>query len=367
MNPLIAATAGLLLSSLSSCAADDDFELKGGHKSHTETEAGGFAAPSESAAVMKSEPILLTNTYVVPPSFQKRFLQAYEPKPTDPNPNDPFSEPPAPKAPQRLTAKQIIESAGVTFGPGAAVIYSIPTSAMIVRNTQDQLELVEAYFESLLYSMETGIRIHLDIFEASSLELKKLTEQSSTTENHADALKQSLKLCRENTLKHINSSSVEMYPGEKATINSGYDLTYVSGYEIKAESTIPVLKTANIGTSFECIAVPAADLTSIDLRIDFDHHFALPTFKQGKFPMNGGPPLDFEIPTFSKASIDTTILIIDGHTRILGTFPVHSTNPDAESRTQIAFLTAGLFFSEGAQKVYDEQKFNLQTGNPDVP
>jgi len=49
----------------------------------------------------------------------------------------------------RRTAKEVLESVGVTFGAGSTAIYNPRASKLIVRNTRDQLELVEAYLVSL--------------------------------------------------------------------------------------------------------------------------------------------------------------------------------------------------------------------------
>lgn len=59
----------------------------------------------------------------------------------------------------RSTAKEILESAGITFGTGASAIYNPGTSQLIVRNTQDQIELVEAYIDSIITGVEKQIYI----------------------------------------------------------------------------------------------------------------------------------------------------------------------------------------------------------------
>lgn len=84
---------------------------------------------------------LYTNTYVVPPGFLNGPpQQGWQPR-------DPFAEF-QPEVP-RKTAKQILEEAGITFGEGASAIYNPATSQLIVRNSQDQMQLVESYIESI--------------------------------------------------------------------------------------------------------------------------------------------------------------------------------------------------------------------------
>jgi Mg-chelatase subunit ChlD len=88
---------------------------------------------------------LNTIVYHVPPSFLSTA-------PPGANVADPFADPvsaggAAPAG--RVTAKQILESAGISFPEGATAIYNAETSQLIVRNTADQAELVEAFVNSV--------------------------------------------------------------------------------------------------------------------------------------------------------------------------------------------------------------------------
>ena len=92
-----------------------------------------------SSFAFADESDVYTNTFVVPPTFLNvdagRKL------------HDPYAAL-KPRQP-RKTAKEILSNAGVTFGVGASAVYHPATSHLIVRNTQDQMELVEAYIESI--------------------------------------------------------------------------------------------------------------------------------------------------------------------------------------------------------------------------
>ncbi len=91
---------------------------------------------------------LYTNVYTVSPSFMSAASGGGDK-------GDPFADPFASPADEgggparRRTAKDVLLEAGVTFAPGASVLYNPETSQLIVRNTQDQMELVEAYKDSI--------------------------------------------------------------------------------------------------------------------------------------------------------------------------------------------------------------------------
>ena len=95
---------------------------------------------------------LYTNVYVVPPTFLNGGPGSSGWKPIDP------FEQAKPLVP-RKTAKEILQNAGIVFGEGASAIYNPKTSQLIVRNTQDQMELVEAYIESLRSGVEKQIYV----------------------------------------------------------------------------------------------------------------------------------------------------------------------------------------------------------------
>jgi len=119
---------------------------------------------------------LYTNTYIVPPSFLSSAPGgdggggAAAP--------DPFAAPAAGGAnagiPKRQTAKQVLEAYGVVFGPGSSATYNPGSSTLVVRQTQDQMDLVEAIIEAQKISSEKQIFItskFLEIGEDTNQEL----------------------------------------------------------------------------------------------------------------------------------------------------------------------------------------------------
>lgn len=119
---------------------------------------------------------LFTNTYVVPPNF----LSTGNSGGGDADAGgaaDPFTTPAASggnviKA--RRTAKQVLESAGIVFGTGSMAIYSVANSSVIVRNTQDQMELVEAFIDSIRGTVEKQIYVTARFVEISESNIDEL-------------------------------------------------------------------------------------------------------------------------------------------------------------------------------------------------
>jgi len=121
---------------------------------------------------------LFNNTYVVPPNFLSMG---------DSGGGggggggggvaDPFADPGdggGGGIPIRPTAKQILEGAGITFTGGGSATYIPTTSQLVVRNTQDQMELLEAFIESIITGVEKQIYITSSFVEIAETDTEEL-------------------------------------------------------------------------------------------------------------------------------------------------------------------------------------------------
>lgn len=68
---------------------------------------------------------------------------------------------------KRRNTKEILESVGVSFPTGSSAIYNPTTSQLIVRNTQSNLDLVEAYVETLKVDVQKQIYITTKFLEVT--------------------------------------------------------------------------------------------------------------------------------------------------------------------------------------------------------
>ena len=113
---------------------------------------------------------LYTNVYQVPPTFLNSGGGGDGGAAA--GPVDPFAAPAGGGGgvalEKRKNAREILERAGVTFGEGASAIYQAAGSQLIVRNTQDQMELIEAYIRSIQDVAEKQIYITTKFIEIGS-------------------------------------------------------------------------------------------------------------------------------------------------------------------------------------------------------
>lgn len=93
---------------------------------------------------------MFTRTYRVPPDFLNGAAPAGGAAPAPAA--DPFAAAPAGGGgglQAKGTAKDVLMGAGITFPDGASATFTAATSTLVVRNTQPNLDLIEAYVEEL--------------------------------------------------------------------------------------------------------------------------------------------------------------------------------------------------------------------------
>ncbi|MEM7698568.1 MAG: hypothetical protein AAF236_09215, partial [Verrucomicrobiota bacterium] len=76
---------------------------------------------------------------------------------------------------QSERVREVLESAGILFGEGASVFYSSSTGSLVVRNTPEQMWLIEAWIDSIRQSYSTLVYITLREVEMTG-ELRKRLE-----------------------------------------------------------------------------------------------------------------------------------------------------------------------------------------------
>ncbi len=116
--------------------------------------------------------MLLTKEYKVPPGFLTNAPAGNEsagPSPTMPSGNE------GSKMGTRLSAKVLFESHGVQFPPGASATFVPANSRLLVRNTQDQLDLIDTIVEAAAQSVPSQVEIEAKFVEISQNNLKELS------------------------------------------------------------------------------------------------------------------------------------------------------------------------------------------------
>jgi general secretion pathway protein D len=120
---------------------------------------------------------LITRTYQVPPSF---ITGAPAGGAAAAGPADPFAAPAAGGGTgggtlvKRISAKEFLEGSGVTFPPGSLASFNPVTSSLVVKNTPDNISLIE---QMILASKEGGaklVRVEFKLIETTDRILNEI-------------------------------------------------------------------------------------------------------------------------------------------------------------------------------------------------
>jgi general secretion pathway protein D len=115
--------------------------------------------------------MLLTKEYKVPPGFLTNAPAGDQPtaSATLPSGNSGGT------IGRRLQAKEFFESHGVQFPPGASATFVASNSRLLVRNTQDQLDVIDGIVEASIVAVPSQVEIEAKFVEISQNNLKELS------------------------------------------------------------------------------------------------------------------------------------------------------------------------------------------------
>jgi general secretion pathway protein D len=116
----------------------------------------------------ESTETLITKQYKVPPSFFANGGTAAASSSTTAGASG------LPQVSGKVTAKQILESQGVTFPPNSSAIYFASSSKLLVKNTQANLDLIDSLVEVSLQTPPSQIEIESRFLEVTQNNVQEL-------------------------------------------------------------------------------------------------------------------------------------------------------------------------------------------------
>lgn len=165
---------------------------------------------------------------------------------------DPFAAGAAPPAPMvnearltmRITAVEILKSKGIPFPEGSSANYKPTTGELLVRNTPENMKLVENYIATLKLRAPRNLAMTVHIVEADAATLRRLAASTAAITDHSAAWQEVEQGVAQNKMRLLRSAFVESKSGIRSTFESGRELTYVVGTETSGQ----ILKSENSST-----------------------------------------------------------------------------------------------------------------------
>lgn len=202
--------------------------------------------------------------FVVPPTF----LNTY---PSSAAAADPFADP-EPVVEQRKTAQEILENAGITFGPGTSATYSAKKGILTVVQTRDQMELVEAYTYGGCYTPMRQLHIRAEIYQLPSFAGVEVLDSIRSQGEHSPERDAVYAAAREGRAALVAAPAIIARSGQRAKTEEvisvpapepGESEEDDEGEREEARTEIPIL-------SFEVDPVLGADEYTVDLNLHLE-------------------------------------------------------------------------------------------------
>ncbi len=295
---------------------------------------------------------LATIRYKVPPTF----MSSYSRRDSQAGSSDPFAAPADSSGGvlgARKTSREILEAAGITHSGGATAIYNVETGTLIVRNTKEQHELIQAYLDSLVAGSEKQIHVIVEMIEVEHLDFSDWL-LSHRFDHNATAFRHTVQeWVREGRGTILETTTVMARSGQRAKTESVDEYIYPSEYDppgIPKEVTLsdqtkaPVtgvtgtaFEVRNLGRTLEVDPVLGVDEITIDLNL-------APEFVE-LAGINEWPSAKVEeifkttMPTFHTQKIYTQVTTHDGEYIFLGTTrPLKAADPKRKDPIVLNFV-----------------------------
>jgi len=284
----------------------------------------------EKSGKSKEKMELFTEIFIVPPS-------CFGPPPSDSGgAADPFAAPKNANLRRKLQVKKALEGAGIQFSEGTSAIYNPLTNALTVRNTEEQLELIAAFVESIGSGPERQIHTIVEYIETDSARFYDWMFDNRITTDGTPLRNQAQKWVKENKATIIETVILTARSGQRAKTEAIHEVIYPTEWdpaEIPNDLTLsgkdsisPVtasgataFETRNTGTTFEVDPVLGADEITIDLNL-------APEIVQQKGIQNWSSAGDdsltiVSMPTFHKLKVTTQVTTLHRRYAFLGAAP----------------------------------------------
>ena len=143
----------------------------------------------------------------------------------------------------RITAVEILKSKGIPFPEGSSANYKPSTGELLVRNTAENMKLVEDYIASLKLHAPRNLAMTVHVIEADAATLRRLAASTATTTDHSAAWQEVEQSVAQNKIRLLRSAFIESKSGVRSTFESGRELIYVIGTVTSGQ--IPRSETKN--------------------------------------------------------------------------------------------------------------------------
>lgn len=287
-------------------------------------------------------PEMHTRTFKIPPDFLSCEIPERGSAAMPAAPADPFAAPSENAPPPR----KILEAQGISFPEGSSASFDPVTSLLTITNTSANLDLTEAYVETLRTQTPANVAFTLTVIEGPGELIREADAMASRSANAASALAMLLDHTKKpgSAVHVVGDAFLETKSGTRATIEAVIEHSYASDFTLDAKSrSSTALETRPIGLHLEIEPTVGADNFTMETSLSLTLNPAPPTQRQIILndPLTGNAA-EFPITDIRRAQFTTGLSIQSGSTKLIGITKPVGTPKESEDVLCTAFITATL-------------------------
>ena len=223
----------------------------------------------------------------------------------------------------RKTAKELLEENEIPFPKGSSATFIPVSSQIVVRNTQTNLALTEAYLEKTCQMPSRSVAITSQVIEASGPILRQFALQAAKPSNHEALLARLLALPE---AKLLDTSYIEGLSGGpfsiddcgRFTVDAGNEVSYLAKIERDKQGRTRFLhEKRRAGLRLELRSRIDPNRRFITLDVKGEWHTAPPTQEAAHLTETEGHRLDLPLTVFHAHTFFAAGVISDGSTHLL--------------------------------------------------
>jgi hypothetical protein len=318
-------------------------------------------------------PGMIIRRFKVVPSFLSAGASRDSSGPAAAAAADPFAAGPMSNEPRmtvRITALDILRAQGIVFPQGSSANFNSATSELIVRNTSENMALVEAFIDTLTSVLPINVSFDVQIVQADGAFLRKLEEEYASRADHGKMWQSVEEAIAQGRASYVQTLWTGTRSGQRVVTRVSREYSYVTEASTgkgqapekpsESKTTPPTPPTADarnsegelssviemrpVGTSLELDPVIGPDGRTIDVNYALDRDYAAPTLR---VPLSSDDPkvmkLDAPATSFHRARLTTSITYLPGMIRLIGIWkPEGAPNAEGADVMQAAFMRANL-------------------------
>ncbi|MFC5454849.1 hypothetical protein [Prosthecobacter fluviatilis] len=242
------------------------------------------------------------------------------------------------------TAKEILEAVGITFPPGTAAYYGPPSTRLVVTNTNENLDLVEAYVGWGCGSIRHTTACTAHVLQGPGPLLRRLAAQASSKSNHRAELDELLTAVKAGTVQHLNMARVETRSGTRASSTQNNEHIFIADVSLDDKQRISFnQEMRQVGLRLELEPSVGSDGATVELTLSNEFHTAPPLEHREHLTDTQGHRLEFPLTDFFTTRTTTAITLPSTSARLLSLYkPTGKPEFEKQDILQAIFITCDI-------------------------